>query len=283
MEVFVSWAKPTSRAVAEALRDWLPDVVQSVRPWMSSADIGAGERWSAKIAEALATSKIGIICVTAENQREPWLLFEAGALAKTLENTRVCPFLINLKPQDLAAGPLTQFQAKEANEAGTFELVSTINKALGAEALAEDRLRRLFERSWADLKAKLECLPSSANITHRTSDEMLGEVLETVRSISRRVPEPPPEPSPEQIARHRRLNRASFVRHLLRRALPDFQKYMPQLSRAMLTMTEDELDMLRLQLRDCDARTAESIVTRLIGGPAGNDGQADLNADGSTK
>lgn len=126
MRVFISWSKEPSRTVAEALRDWLPDVIQSLKPWMSSTDIGAGARWSERVAEALAETKIGILCVTPNNQHEPWLLFEAGAIAKTLDDTFVCPYLIQMRPADLSQGPLTQFQAKLANREGTFELLSMV-------------------------------------------------------------------------------------------------------------------------------------------------------------
>ena len=112
MQVFISWAKESSRSVAEALQDWIPDVIQSIKPWMSSADIGAGARWSHQVAEALAGSRIAILCVTPDNQKQPWLLFEAGALAKTLRETYVCPYLIHMRASDLVPGPLTQFQAK---------------------------------------------------------------------------------------------------------------------------------------------------------------------------
>ena len=155
---------------------------------MSSADIGAGARWSGKVAEALAVTKIGILCVTAENQREPWLLFEAGALAKTLDDTFVCPYLIQMRASDLTQGPLTQFQAKLADRQGTLDLVSTVNTALGPDALEPERLRRLFDRSWPHLEKKLKALPASPPNVQRPPDELLTEILETVRSLARRLP-----------------------------------------------------------------------------------------------
>jgi hypothetical protein len=187
MRVFISWSKEPSRAVASALRDWLPDVIQSLDPWMSSADIAAGARWSGDIAKALAESKLGIICVTPQNQNESWLNFEAGALAKTLDGTFVCPYLIGMRTSDLKNGPLTQFQAKVADEAGTWELVRTINSAELTGSLSEDRLRRLFDRAWPDLQKRLAMLPLDQTVEHRAPEEILVEVLDTVRSIARDV------------------------------------------------------------------------------------------------
>lgn len=42
MKVFLSGSGEKSKAAAEAFRRWLPCVLQSVRPWMSDRDIGAG-------------------------------------------------------------------------------------------------------------------------------------------------------------------------------------------------------------------------------------------------
>src|SRR5262245_9938616 len=99
-------------------------MIQSIEPWMSAVDIGAGARWSGEVARSLAASKVGIICVTPQNQTEPWLNFEAGALAKALEGALVCPYLIGMRTSDLKGGPLTQFQAKVADATGTWELVA---------------------------------------------------------------------------------------------------------------------------------------------------------------
>src|SRR5688572_18638179 len=110
MKVFISWSGERSKAVAVALREWLPDVIQSVHPWLSSEDIDAGLRWNDEVTRELSQTRFGIICLTAENQTAPWILFEAGALAKTIEKTHVVPYLIGLEPTDVQRGPLAQFQ-----------------------------------------------------------------------------------------------------------------------------------------------------------------------------
>ena len=39
MKIFISWSGEQSREMAEALRDWIPDVLPEAEPWMSVADI----------------------------------------------------------------------------------------------------------------------------------------------------------------------------------------------------------------------------------------------------
>ena len=87
MRVFVSWSGERSREVAKAFRDWLPLVLHYAEPWVSDADIEAGERWAQSVAGELAASTFGVVCVTSENVNSPWVLFEAGALAKSLESS----------------------------------------------------------------------------------------------------------------------------------------------------------------------------------------------------
>lgn len=102
MKIFISWSGDTSHKVALLLRDWLPSVIQSIDPYVSSIDIDKGARWSADIAAELDNSSFGILCVTHDNIEAPWLNFEAGALGKSVEKSRVCPFLFRVKKSQIS-------------------------------------------------------------------------------------------------------------------------------------------------------------------------------------
>jgi hypothetical protein len=121
---------------------------------MSQSDIQAGARWSEEIALRLEACSVGIICLTPDNLDSPWLLFEAGALSKTLEETYVCPYLFALEPSDVS-GPLAQFQSSRADEPGTRDLVFTINQALGEQAMDESGMEEVFRVWWPHLEQRL--------------------------------------------------------------------------------------------------------------------------------
>ena len=187
MKIFISWSGEPSRTVARYLRDWLPDLIQAAEPWMSEADLDAGARWSEKIQKELSETSFGIICVTPGNMVSPWLLFESGALAKTIHDSYVCPYLIGLEPAQLK-GPVVHFQAKRARREDTLSLVQTINRALEERALPSNRIHRLFERFWPDLEKVLDSLPASGNIEERpqrTPEDILEEILLLVRKIDK--------------------------------------------------------------------------------------------------
>jgi len=187
--VFISWSGEPSRTVATALKRWLPEVVQRSVPFASDA-IEAGARWGPKLARALEQCKFGVICVTAANAKEPWLNFEAGALAKSLEESRVCPYLIGISPADLPQGPLTQFQAQRADRSGTLAMLRSINTALPGSQLGDQQLEHVFSRLWDDLEQELRRVLTASADEHpsRPVSEMIPEILDLTREISRRLP-----------------------------------------------------------------------------------------------
>ena len=93
--VFISWSGKRSQIVAEALYGWLPLALQAAKPWMSSSDIEKGSRGLDEVGTALEGMKVGIICLTPENLTAQWIVYEAGALSKTLDaKTRLCTYLL---------------------------------------------------------------------------------------------------------------------------------------------------------------------------------------------
>lgn len=154
MKIFMSWSGLPSKAVATGLRTLLRDVNYKIQPWMSETDLEAGTRWAHDLAEQLQQTEFGIICATRESIESPWLLFEAGALSKSTATSRVCPYLIGLKPR-LLTGPLSQFQSREATAEGTLSLLQSINGSMSDNSLKEDQLERSFKRFWPDLEAIL--------------------------------------------------------------------------------------------------------------------------------
>jgi hypothetical protein len=172
------------------LRQWLPNVIQQVEPWMSEEDIHAGKRWLDVLLKELEQTNFGIIALTPENARSPWILFEAGALAKQIDESAVCPYLVDIAETTDVIGPLAQFQSKKATKADTLALLKDINGALGEEKLPEPRLLETFERWWPDLEKAINTPPPIADKPKTRSDrELLEEILERVRSFERQSSE----------------------------------------------------------------------------------------------
>src|SRR5437762_1129196 len=169
MKVFISWSGERSRQLAQAVHAWLPTVIQAAEPWMSKSDLNKGARWGTELALELQHTRVGILCLTPDNIQSPWLLFEAGALSKTLPDTFVCPLLCYLEPSDIV-GPLAQFQATIAEKDDLRNLARTINGAQENDALSVDRLEKAFELAWPDFEAQLSSIPAvPANERHDPS------------------------------------------------------------------------------------------------------------------
>jgi hypothetical protein len=183
MRVFISWSGESSKHVAQALSDWIPDVLQQVRPFMSAEDIQAGTRWGATLGRKMEKCNFGISCITADNRLKPWIMFEAGALSKSLTASRVVPFLHKIGLSDLE-GPLTQFQAVLATKDGTLRLLESIYETLAPPAVTRSRMLRAFERLWPVLEKNLSEIkdPDPKTIPpKRTPEQMLQEILTAIR------------------------------------------------------------------------------------------------------
>lgn len=190
MKVFLSWSGARSREVANLLSDWLCCVIQASRPWVSTRDLDRGSLWFGEINDQLKDTTVGIICLTQENKNRPWILFEAGALAKGLSTARVCTLLIDLEPKDIE-DPLAQFNHTFPNRESVLGLVRTLNGTLGAAGLDVRILEQVFNTYWPQFETRfkevLGSTESAGPTKPRPKEDVLGEILENTRMLSSRI------------------------------------------------------------------------------------------------
>lgn len=187
MKVFISWSGNKSHKVGLIFREWLPSVIQSLEPYVSSEDIDKGARWSSDIAKELENSTFGILCVTKDNLYAPWLSFEAGALSKTMDKSFVTPFLFDIKRSEVN-GPILQFQSTIFEKDDIKKLMHTLNKACGENGISESMLDKAFEVWYPTLESELNNLKESEENTMETSSEEqthATEIIEEILELSR--------------------------------------------------------------------------------------------------
>lgn len=190
MNVFLSWSGQRSKEVANLLSDWLCCVIQASRPWISTRDLDRGSLWFGEINNHLKDTTVGIICLTQENKTRPWILFEAGALAKGLSTSRVCTLLVDLEPKDIE-DPLAQFNHTFPTRESVLGLVKTLNNTLASNGLDNRILEQVFitywpqfEKRFAEILSNTEAQPPSKP---RPKDDVLGEILENTRMLNARI------------------------------------------------------------------------------------------------
>jgi hypothetical protein len=197
MKIFVSWSGPRSLIVARKLKDWLPLVLQGCHPWLSSEDIRKGSRWQAEMAEALRDPGAGVLCLTSDNLREPWIMFEAGAVSKAVTGDGyVCTYLVDVENADVPL-PLGMFQSTAATREDSLRLVRNLNAIL-TPAVPDERLQKLFDSFWPELESAVGDARAAETPTlpQRDEHELLKEVLQVVRGLARSVTELRPAGDP---------------------------------------------------------------------------------------
>lgn len=192
MKIFLSWNGVRSKAMADALRNWLPLVLQSVHP-SCSQDISPGQVWVIELKKRLEECKLGILCITKENTDSAWICFEAGAISKTFQDSLVIPLLLDLELSDLSSKiPLSHFQARKTDRDSIKEVLLTLN-AIGENSIPEKHLDALFEMAWPKLEADLDKAraqlpaPSEKSIASRPQSVVLEDLVAEIRGMENRL------------------------------------------------------------------------------------------------
>jgi len=146
MKAFIAFSGETSRKLAAQIREWLPPLLPGFQFFFAPWDIAKGTTWRDIVRKKLKSSGVAILCLTKEGLHRPWILWEAGGSA------RVYPILFGMQADELAHGPLEQFQSTEFRRDDMLRLVQTLNALSSAPRVTARKLLHAFEGSWDDLE-----------------------------------------------------------------------------------------------------------------------------------
>jgi TIR domain len=189
MKVFISWSGKLSNEISLCLKKKLKQILQFCDFYVSSENVDKGSRWESEIMKNLSDTHYGILVVTSENKNAPWLIFEAGALSKTIDKAKVCPLLIGLEPTDVEY-PLAVFQSAKYNKEDMKKLVDSLNNSDPAKSLDKNILDETFETYWPQIETEIDKIIEShmqntpSNIS-RQPDELLEENLGLTRDMTK--------------------------------------------------------------------------------------------------
>ena len=134
------------------------------------------------------------MCLTPGSAHEPWVNYEAGSIAKFVEQSHVSPLLFGVAQEELAGLPLSMFQCTEFRKDEMHKLLGSINVAAGS-LIPVESLAEILESSWTDLAKQVDRIdlaggqPSEveggdhANNDHAVLNEVEERILALVAAM----------------------------------------------------------------------------------------------------
>jgi hypothetical protein len=183
MHVFISWSGEFGKSLAEAVREWLPTMLQDVEPYFTPADIEKGAKWDNEISKHLEQSKFCIIALTRESLNSNWIMFEAGAISRSVEKALICTILFGIEATDLQ-GPLASFQFTKFTREEIYKLVQTINSKL-EKPIIQNASDKTFEKMWPDLEQIVTKIIREAGSSPKPALRTDRDLLEEAVGLSR--------------------------------------------------------------------------------------------------
>lgn len=172
-KIFISWSGDSSQEIAIQLKKCLEEEIFSgtdLTCFVSVVGISSGANWWNKIKKELKKCKLGILCITDENIKAPWIYFEAGAMTARSVPTIPILFCCNLKALD--GSPIKANQGIEFHKKCQFlKMINDINKDMELLSISSSQLEVISNEAYNKLeeilKPTLEQLKKTKRITER--------------------------------------------------------------------------------------------------------------------
>lgn len=156
-KIFISWSGKNSKKIAMELKEMLEKKVfasTDLECFVSTVDIASGDDWWNKINKELKKCKQGILCVTKENIKAPWIFFEAGALVA--RDVPTIPLLFNCSINSLEGSPIKGKQCIDFYDQYQFlKMICDINNSMKLLPLEKSQLNSIAKEAYEELKKEL--------------------------------------------------------------------------------------------------------------------------------
>lgn len=157
-KIFISWSGENSKKIAIALKDILEKKIfasSDLDCFVSTIDIASGDDWWNKIQKELKQCKQGILCITKENIRAPWIYFEAGAMIA--RDVPTIPILFNCSMKSLEGSPIKGKQSRDFYDQSQFlQMIHDINKRMELLPIENAQLDAIAKDAYNELKTALQ-------------------------------------------------------------------------------------------------------------------------------
>ena len=156
-KIFISWSGDNSKTIAREVKRALEEMIfigTGLECFVSDVNISAGDDWWNKIKSELKKCELGIVCITKENIKAPWVFFESGAMIA--RDLKLIPLLFNCNIKALSNTPIASKNMVDFyNQEKFINMILSINKDLQLIQIDDNSLKIVAEDGYKKLAAQL--------------------------------------------------------------------------------------------------------------------------------
>lgn len=187
MKIFISWSKNKSKLLAEETKKLIVSTLGKSVEFFFSPEMYKGTRVDHEIHKNLLECDKCLVCITAENYKNPWLLYEAGVVfgsnySKTATGI-VIPVLFEHIPDwsSWIDKPLNQYvpiQLKISNAEFVYGKQDFKNFLVELAKEGNYKLKN-FEKSWETYERNIKMILKKEQLIPTECKDLVDRLLET--------------------------------------------------------------------------------------------------------
>lgn len=228
-KIFISWSKTNSRLIAEELKKFLNNIFNYSIDLYFSPEMYKGTCVDKTIHENLLLSSKCIVCLTADNFKNPWLLYEAGVVygANYHKNNEsiIIPILFESIPEwsSWIDKPLNRYvPIKYINEDGEFGNGKIEFMRFCQQISSEFNITfQNFNQEWEQFDCAVKKILNENNLIPNECSTLVNEILKNEKEFS----VVNPEITNEHILFHKGFKTHTLTKILIDSVLNGFSKY----------------------------------------------------------